>query len=175
MATSILKGNERSSLRRAQYGHARWIGQAGLQGCAEIPPIRRGSHHAALKSEDRNPKPERRPKSEIRGQLAPGWGCFNEVALDSDFGFRPSFGLRYSCFGLGTNPTGFRASLSGFARRCESACVNRVRSHNASVLKSGMTSDCVPGPAGNGRDRPGLFARSNSPDWPRSSSSLPSP
>jgi tetratricopeptide (TPR) repeat protein len=46
-----------------------------------------------MKSEGRNPKSERRPKSEIRRQplAAPGV---------SDFGFRPSFGFRISDFGF---------------------------------------------------------------------------
>jgi len=48
---------------------------------------------AGLKSETRNPKAERRPKSEGYGSGA--------AALDSGFGFRISFGLRSSDFGFG--------------------------------------------------------------------------
>jgi hypothetical protein len=47
---------------------------------------------AHLKSEGRNPKAERRPKAEGR----------NLEPLNSDFGFRASFGLRISAFGFHT-------------------------------------------------------------------------
>ena len=38
----------------------------GGQGCLEIRPVEGRTRNAALKPEGRNPKPERRPKSEIR-------------------------------------------------------------------------------------------------------------
>jgi hypothetical protein len=72
------------------------------------------SQRRPLKSEIRNPKAERRPKSEIRlakllcppvragdparsGSISASRGA---RAGFSDFGFRPSFGLRISGFGL---------------------------------------------------------------------------
>jgi hypothetical protein len=50
---------------------------------AALKPVR-------SKSEIRNPKPERRPKSEIREGLDPMRCCSAEAAVDSGFGLRIS-------------------------------------------------------------------------------------
>ena len=55
---------------------------------------------AALKSEGRRSKAERRPKPEIRDSPDPMGCCYTALAVDSDFGLRPSFGLRSSAFGF---------------------------------------------------------------------------
>ncbi len=45
--------------------------RSGLRwGCSEVRLVEGGAKPAALKSEDRNPKPEGRPKLEIRKQAA---------------------------------------------------------------------------------------------------------
>jgi hypothetical protein len=67
---------------------------------------------AALKSEHRNPKTERWPKSEILEQREPMGYYPTEVALDSDLGLRISFGLRSSGFGFGVSRTDLGAALS---------------------------------------------------------------
>jgi len=48
------------------------------------------AHRNMQKSEGRNPKTERRPKAEIRAECA--------LSRFSNFGSRPSFGLRVSAF-----------------------------------------------------------------------------
>ena len=105
------------------------------QGCSKVRPVEGRSCSAALKSEDRRPKPERRPKSEFREWPnsigcsvtlsrqdagvppgAPAW-CrltatgLSGVAIHSDFGLRVSFGLRASGLGFGMARTDFRAAL----------------------------------------------------------------
>src|ERR1035437_9748116 len=53
-------------------------------------------------------KPERTPKPEIREWLNPMGGCFAAAVVGSlctsSFGLRPSFGFRFSGFGLGMFP-----------------------------------------------------------------------
>ena len=70
-------------------------------GCARVRSVAKSARLAALKSEGRIPRPEIRPKSEIREWLEPV-GCYSAgVAMDSGFGHRISFGLRSSSFGFG--------------------------------------------------------------------------
>jgi hypothetical protein len=64
-----------------------------------------------MKSEDRNPRRERRPKPEIREWLDPVVCYSVGMAMDSDFGFRASFGLRSSVFGTSTDRNDFRAAV----------------------------------------------------------------
>jgi hypothetical protein len=66
---------------------------------------------AALKSEHRNLKTKRRPKSEILEQREPMGYYPTEMALDSDLGLRISFGLRSSGFGFELSRPGLRAAL----------------------------------------------------------------
>src|ERR1017187_9396509 len=63
------------------------------QGCARVRSAAGSARLAALKSDGRNPRPEIRPKSEIREWLEP-MGCYSAaVAMDSGFGPRIYFGL----------------------------------------------------------------------------------
>src|ERR1035437_14634 len=71
------------------------------QGCARVRSVGGNARLAALKSEGRNPRPEIRPKSEIREWLEPLDRYSARVAMDSGFGLRISFGLRSSGFGFG--------------------------------------------------------------------------
>src|ERR1035437_2318859 len=43
----------------------------------------------------------------------------------------------------------------------ETACIITAHSHNAPVLEPGKASVCVPGPAGDGGERPAFFTRSS--------------
>ena len=81
------------------------------QGGSKVRPVAGTSCSAALKSEDRRPKPESRPKSEFREWPDLIGGCSARVAIDSDFGLRISFGLRSSGLGFGMARTDFRAVL----------------------------------------------------------------
>ena len=68
-----------------EYPH---VGHPGSQGCSKVRPVEGRSCSAALKSEDRRPKPERRPKSEFREWPDSIGGCSAGVAINSDFGPR---------------------------------------------------------------------------------------
>ena len=88
------------------------------QGCSKVRPVEGRSCSAALKSEDRRPKPERRPNSEFREWPGSIGCCSAGVAINSDLGLRVSFGLRSSGLGFGVARTDFRAALSGMASVC---------------------------------------------------------
>ena len=62
---------------------AAWMGQGG----SKVRPVEGRSCSAALKSEDRRPKPERRPKSEFREWPNSIGCCSDGVAINSDLGF----------------------------------------------------------------------------------------
>ena len=120
----VRRASERypKGIRRVSEGYpegltGRYGGSAGPgQGCSEVRPVEGRSCSAALKSEDRNPKPERRPKSEGRristsniqhrtsnggGGCLSGIGCWMfdvEILRPSDFGPLSGFGLRSSDF-----------------------------------------------------------------------------
>ncbi len=81
------------------------------QGGSKVRPVEGRSCSAALKSEDRRPKPESRPKSEFREWPNSIGGCSAGVAINSDLGLRVSFGLRSSGLGFGMARTDFRAAL----------------------------------------------------------------
>jgi hypothetical protein len=81
------------------------------QGCSKVWPVEGRACSAALKSEDRRPKPERRPKSEFREWPDSTGGCSAGVAINSDLGLRVSFGLRSSGLGFGMDRTDFREAL----------------------------------------------------------------
>ena len=104
-------------IRRVSEGYpegltGRYGGSAGLGlGCSEVRPVEGRSCSAALKSEDRRPKPERRPKSEFREWPNSIGCCSAGVAINSDLGLRVSFGLRSSGFGFGMARADFRAAL----------------------------------------------------------------
>ena len=68
----------------------RAVRKAAPQGCAKVRPVEGSSCSAALKSEDRRPKPERRPKSEFREWPDSIGGCSAGVAINSAFGLRVS-------------------------------------------------------------------------------------
>ena len=82
-----------------------WIPAGTSQGGSKVRPVEGRSCAAALKSEDRRPKPERRPKSEFREWPNSIGGCSAGVAINSDFG------LRSSELGFGMARTDFRAAL----------------------------------------------------------------
>ncbi len=94
------------------------------QDCSKVRPVEGRSCSAALKSEDRRPKPERRPKSEFREWPKPTGCCSAGGAINSDLGLRVAFSLPWpvksSCYftgrssglGFGMARAGFRAALS---------------------------------------------------------------
>src|SRR5512135_14725 len=71
------------------------------------------------KPEARNPKPERRPKPEVRKRHYASARCCLPVFRTSDFGLRPSFGLRASAFGLPPPPVMTISELLESVRRIE--------------------------------------------------------
>ena len=81
------------------------------QGCSKVRPVEGRECSGALKSEDRRPKPERRPKSEFREWPDSTGGCSAGLAINSDLGLRVSFGLRSSGLGFGLARADFRAAL----------------------------------------------------------------
>jgi len=90
---------------------------SSMQPCApgstrKVRSVEGRSCSAALKSEDRRPKPERRPKSEFREWPNSIGCCSAGVAISSAFGLRVSFGLRSSGLGFGMARTDFRAALA---------------------------------------------------------------
>ena len=62
----------------------RWLHKAAGQGCSRVRPVEGRSCSAALKSEDRRPKPESRPKSEFREWSA--WGATRRRAAPGQRG-----------------------------------------------------------------------------------------
>ena len=96
-----------SARQEAEMGKARHneAGLAGRQGCSKVRPVEERSCSAALKSEGRNPKPERSPKPEFREWPNSISCCSAGVAINSDFG------LRASGLGFGMARTDFRAAL----------------------------------------------------------------
>ena len=70
---------------------------AQAQGCLRVGPLEGRTRPADLRPEGRNPKPERRPKSEIRAWSDPMGYCSAGVAMDS--GLRISDFFRSSVFG----------------------------------------------------------------------------
>ena len=89
------------------------------QGCCKVRPVEGRSCSAALKSEDRRPKPERRPKSEFR-EWPDSIGCCSAgVAINSDFGLRvsglewPGPTLEQSCTGSPADHAVLRKGDSG--------------------------------------------------------------
>ena len=117
-------GPSERKLRQPSGEDCQWIGREGQvskskvqkatphQGCSKVRPVGGRPCSAALKSEDRRPKPERRPKSEFR-EWPDSIGCCSAgVAINSDLGLRVSFGLRSSGLGFGMARTDFRAALT---------------------------------------------------------------
>jgi len=66
---------------------------SAAQGCSNVGPGR-------SKPEIRRPKAERNPKAEVRIDSHPGGAAASRLRPFSEFGFRPSFGLRPSAFGF---------------------------------------------------------------------------
>ena len=115
----VRRASERypKGIRRVSEGYpegltGRYGGSAGPgQGCSEVRPVEGRSCSAALKSEDRNPKPERRPKSEGRRISTSniqhrtsngGGGCLSGIGC---------WMFDVSGLGFGMARTDFRAAL----------------------------------------------------------------
>ena len=90
----------------------------------KVRPVEGISCSAALKSEDRRPKPERRPKSEFREWPKPTSCCSDGVAINSDLG------LRSSGLGFGVARTDFRAALLVGPRRDAGSLVQESGVHD---------------------------------------------
>jgi len=127
---------------------AAWMGQGG----SKVRPVEGRSCSAALKSEDRRPKPERKPKSEFREWPDSIGGGSAGVAIrnpkpearrpkearkpkpegrTSDLGFRPSFALDFGLWTLdfGLLSFGLRSAtnmspLRGLANRVVRLAIN---------------------------------------------------
>jgi hypothetical protein len=72
--------------------------------CSKIPPILPTASSASRKPEGRNPKPEGRPKSDIRNKQELMDGGPANAGAASGFGLRISFGLRASGLRICASP-----------------------------------------------------------------------
>ena len=110
LAISIDRGSSVIDVVGRQVEEVRQRQRVRHQGGSKVRPVEGRSCSAALKSEDRRPKPERRPKSEFREWPNSIGCCSDGVAINSDLGLRVSFGLRSSGLGSGMARTDFRAA-----------------------------------------------------------------
>ena len=123
------------------------------QGWYKIRPVEGRSCSAALKSEDRRPKPERRPISDFREWPDSIGGCSAGVAINSDLGLRVSFGLRSSGLGFGMARTDFSAAL---ARRRQAGRVvfGQTRPHRPAPPANPWATPAARSASGNSHNPP---------------------